>query len=144
MRMSTRGRYALRAMFEITMHDKGVPVSLKHISAAQNISKGYIEQLFIKLRKVGLITTVRGPTGGYLLGKEPKNIAIGDIIRAVESTVAPVCCVIDKCCTKTEECVCHLYWEKLGKKINDFLDSRTLFDLCEEAKSKKLIPSCIE
>ncbi|MCK4307902.1 Rrf2 family transcriptional regulator [candidate division WOR-3 bacterium] len=144
MQMSTRGRYALRAMFEIAMQGKVGPISLKHISKAQNISKGYIEQLFIKLRKVGLITTVRGPTGGYLLGKEPKNITIGDIIRAVESTVAPVCCVINECCDKTEKCVCHLYWEELGKHINDFLDSRTLSDICEEAKSKKLIPSCIE
>jgi Rrf2 family protein len=135
--MSTRGRYALRAMFEITICEEKGPVSLNHISKTQNISRSYLGQLFIRLQKAGLIRSIRGPKGGYLLSKNPGNIPIGDIIRAAEGSIAPVRCVEDsayKYCKRVEKCVCHLYWEKLDKHITDFLNSATLLDLCEEAR----------
>jgi len=143
MQMSTRGRYALRAMFELAMCKGNDPISLNYLSKTESISRKYLGQLFIKLRRAGLITSVRGPKGGYLLSRDPKSISVGDIIRATESTIAPVYCVDENAeshCDREEKCVCHLYWERLEKQIVDFLDSYTLFDLCGEAKREKTPP----
>lgn len=142
MRMSTRGRYALRAMLELAMCVDKEPLSLNHLSKVQDISIRYLEQLFIKLRQGGLITSVRGVNGGYVLSKDPKKITIGDIIRIVEDTVAPAPCVDERNdgdYNRKENCICHLYWKRLEEQIANFLDSSTLFDLCKEAKSKGLV-----
>jgi Rrf2 family protein len=128
-------------MFELAMHERRRPVSLGRISEAQCIPAKYLEQLFIKLRRAGLIMTVMGPVGGYLLSKDPENITIGDILRVAEGVIAPVYCVDEDAgehCEREEKCVCHLYWERLEKNIAEFLDSSTLLDLCEEARSRKL------
>jgi Rrf2 family protein len=141
MQMSTRGRYALRAMFELAMHEGCGPVSLGHISSAQGIPGKYLEQLFGMLRKAGLIKAMRGPAGGYLLSRDAKSISIGDVIRVAEGVIAPVYCVdgdAEERCEREEKCICHLYWERLERHIGGFLDSSTLFDLCEESRGREL------
>ncbi len=138
--MTTRGRYALRAMLETAQCEKDGPVSLKHISDTQDISKKYLGKLFDRLKNAGLVISIRGPKGGYLLGKEPDSISIGAIIRAAEGPITTVRCVeksTNKRCSRLKKCVCHLYWEKLEKHISDFLDSSSLLDLCKGAKDKK-------
>ncbi len=141
MKMSTRGRYALRAMMEIVQCEKDGPVSLKNISKTQDISKKYLGKLFNELKKSRLLISVRGPKGGYLLGKKAEKITIGDIILAVEGPIIQVPCVENSTgrnCTRLEKCVCHLYWETLEKHITDFLDSETLLDLHNKTRKHNI------
>jgi Rrf2 family cysteine metabolism transcriptional repressor len=133
MRLSTRGRYAARAMYDLAVHQHNGPVPLKVISDRQSISEKYLEQLFLKLRRKGLIRSVRGPGGGYLLGKKPGKITVGEILRAVEGPLMPVFCVDDppgKRCKRAQDCRMRLFWKELGQKMLDCLDSQTLEDLC--------------
>jgi Rrf2 family protein len=135
MRLSTRGRYAARAMYDLALHSQKGPVSLRTISARQEISEKYLEQLFLKLRRKGLIRSVRGPGGGYLLGKEARKITVGEILRAVEGPLMPVFCVDDppnKRCHRAEDCRMREFWQELGRKILDCLDSQNLEDLCRK------------
>jgi Rrf2 family protein len=126
-------------MFDLASHSQNGPVSLKRISEREEISLNYLEQLFLKLRKAGLVESVRGPRGGYLLKKEPKEIRISDIARAVEESLAPTSCIeLEKTskCRRIESCIPRLLWKRLGEKILEFLDSTTLADLCEEAERR--------
>jgi Rrf2 family protein len=128
-------------MFELAVREKKGPVSLGQISETQGIANKYLEQLFSKLRNAGLIRAMRGPTGGYLLNRSSADITVGDIIRAAEGAMAPVHCVddtVDSKCDRMGRCVCHLFWERLDRKTVEFLDSNTLSDLCDEARSKGL------
>ena len=139
--MSTRGRYALRAMMEIVQYEKNRPVSLKNISNTQDISKKYLGKLFNKLKKSRLLISVRGPKGGYLLGRNPENISIGDIIRSVEGPITTAPCVessTNRNCRRLKKCTCHIYWENLEKHIMDFLDSETLQDLYNKTKKHNI------
>lgn len=133
MRLTTQGRYAVRAMVDLALHSDSKPVSLKRISERQAISEKYLEQLFRKLRKAGLIQGVRGVQGGYLLGKRPQSINLGEILRSVGECLTPVHC-IDGVCTRQSECAPRLFWRELDRKISTFLDSVTLSDLCKEAR----------
>lgn len=136
MRLSTRGRYATRAMYDLARHRQNGPVSLRTISASQEISEKYLEQLFLKLRRKGLIRSVRGPGGGYLLGKEARKITVGEILRAVEGPLMPVFCVDDppnKRCKRAKDCLMRKFWEDLGRRILECLDSQTLEDLCRQS-----------
>jgi Rrf2 family protein len=106
---------------------------LRSISARQEISEKYLEQLFLKLRRKGLVRSVRGPGGGYLLGRDPQKITMGAILRAVEGPLTPVFCVDDppgKKCKRTESCRMRKFWLELGESILDCLESQTLGDLC--------------
>ena len=94
MKLSTRGRYGLRAMLDIAINQGDGPTTLPSISERQGISVGYLEQLMVPLKKEGLIRSVRGAQGGYLLAREPEKITVGDIIRALEGPIAPVACVM--------------------------------------------------
>ncbi|MDN5348159.1 MAG: Rrf2 family transcriptional regulator, cysteine metabolism repressor [Clostridia bacterium] len=137
MKLSTRGEYGLRAMFELAQRYGQGPVSLKSISERQGISAPYLEQLIASLRKAGLVRSVRGAQGGYILGREPSEIRVGDIIRVLEGPIAPTECVSEKrgetCCTRSETCVARSVWEKVRDSISDVLDSITLADMCDEA-----------
>lgn len=136
MRLSTRGRYAARAMYDLALHRENWPVSLRTISARQEISEKYLEQLFLKLRRKGLIRSVRGPGGGYLLGKDAGKITVGEILRAVEGPLMPVFCVDDppgKRCHRAEDCRMREFWQDLGRRILECLDSQTLEDLCRQS-----------
>lgn len=134
----------MRAMLETAQCEKDGPVSLKHISDTQDISKKYLSKLFNRLKNAGLVISIRGPKGGYLLSREPDKIPIGAIIRAVEGPIATVRCVMNSTherCSRIKKCVCHLYWERLEEHITNFLDSSTLFDLCEEARNREIARS---
>ncbi|HID86029.1 MAG TPA: Rrf2 family transcriptional regulator [Anaerolineae bacterium] len=137
MRLSTRGRYALRAMVDLALHADLGPVPRSEIAERQEISAHYIEQLFVKLRKAGLIESVRGPGGGYILARNAGDIKAGDVIRAVEGPIALVYCVepqTDLPCHRMPRCVTHLLWKRLSKTIEEILDSVTLKDLCDQAR----------
>ncbi|MCK4649255.1 Rrf2 family transcriptional regulator [bacterium] len=134
MRLSTKGQYGVRAMFDLASHFKDNPVPLRQISEREGISLNYLEQLFLKLRKAGLVESVRGPGGGYLLKKRPKEIRISDIARAVEESLVPISCIESQKnpkCHRINTCIPRLLWKELGEKILGFLDSMTLADLLQ-------------
>ena len=134
MRLTTKGRYAVRALFCLSKFQKDKPTPLSIVAKDQNISLNFLEQLFVHLRKNGIVNSVRGPRGGYRLAKEPGEISIGEVLRAVGESTYPVFCTDDdidvkKQCPRADDCVTHLLWIKLGETINDFLDSTTLEEL---------------
>ncbi|MBU4309982.1 Rrf2 family transcriptional regulator, partial [bacterium] len=137
MRLSTKGQYGVRAMFDLASHFKDNPVPLRQISEREGISIDYLEQLFLKLKKAGLVESVRGPGGGYLLKKRPKEIRISDIVKAVEESLAPISCIEphkNPKCHRIDVCIPRLLWKKLGERILEFLDSTTLADLLQTQK----------
>ena len=134
MRLTTKGRYAVRALFCLSKYTADKPTPLSVVAKDQDISLNFLEQLFVHLRKNGIVDSVRGPRGGYKLAKPPKEITIGEVLRAVGESTYPVFCTEDdlpstKQCPRADECVTHLLWIKLGKTINEFLDSTTLEEL---------------
>lgn len=135
MRLSTRGRYGLRAMFDLAMNQSQGPIPLNEIAGRQNISESYLEQLFASMRKEGLVKSVRGAHGGYLLGASPDEIYIGQILRTLEGNIAPADCVReddDAQCSDADACVTRIVWEKIRDSINQVVDSITLEDMIRE------------
>jgi len=131
MKLSTKSRYAVTALFDLFFHQKKGPISAIDISRRQGISIDYLEQLLHVLRKKGLIKSVRGPGGGYLLSKNAKQIKIGDIIRATEGPVSLVDCLDNaNVCKKTGCCSTRSLWKKFSKEIEKVLDKVTLDSLC--------------
>lgn len=120
-------------MFEISRGYPGGPVTIKEISERQDVSVAYLEQILNKLRHAGLIRSVKGPGGGYLLTKEPRDITIASILKELEGPVAITSCLDpEEGCSRVEGCVTHLLWKSLGAKIEAFLETITLKDLLEE------------
>ncbi|HOT92137.1 MAG TPA: Rrf2 family transcriptional regulator [Anaerolineae bacterium] len=137
MRLSTLGRYALRAMVDLALHQDQGPVQRKDIVARQEISSNYLAHLFVKLREAGLIESVKGPGGGYILARSAADISAGDVLRAVEEILEPVFCVDtnpEVYCPRMDACVTHLLWAQLGQRIIELLDSVTLAELCEQSR----------
>jgi Rrf2 family protein len=137
MKLSTKARYALRAMIDLAMHCDQQPVPRKDIARRQEISPHYIEQLFTKLRDAGFIEAVRGPGGGYLLSKRPEDIRVGTLIEAVEEILGPVPCLAAESpfdCARAATCVTRRLWHELGERTYEFLNSITLQNLCDEAR----------
>jgi Rrf2 family iron-sulfur cluster assembly transcriptional regulator len=136
MRLSTKGRYAVMAMADLAAHGEDArPVSLADIAQRQEISLSYLEQLFAKLRKGGLVRSVRGPGGGYRLSRPQNEIRIADIIVAVDEPISATRCRSGspKGCTSTGmRCVTHDLWEELGRQIHVFLSSVSLDDVVEK------------
>ena len=122
MRLTTRGRYAVTAMLDLALHAKSGPVSLADISGRQGISQSYLEQLFSRLRKKGLVDGTRGPGGGYQLGKETVDISVADVIDAVDESVDATKCGGERNCQGTQRCLTHDLWEDLSGQIRNFLD----------------------
>ena len=138
MKVSTRSRYGVNAMFELALgYGKGA-LALKDIAERQQLSEAYLEQLFIRLKKAGLVEGVRGASGGYVLSKPPENISMGDIIRALEGGIAPVDCLEGSACSRglTESCPGRFIWEKVYAGINSVIDSITLKDMQDEFTAK--------
>jgi len=138
MKLTTKGRYAVMAMADIAVNQKLKPVSLKDISLRQNISLSYLEQLFSKLKNRKLVKSVRGPLGGYILEKTPKDIKISNIIFAVDEEVKTLNCNRDSkksCQGKSVRCITHHLWVDLEQHINDFFDSTNLGDLTKQKQS---------
>lgn len=138
MKISTRGRYGLRAMIDLAINEEGEAIPLRVIAERENISEQYLEQLFANLRKSGLVKSVRGAHGGYLLNRKPENITAGDVFRVLEGPVSPVDCVQDGYeCEQSEKCVTHDLWNILSDQIEEVLDSHTLEDFKNKAKKIK-------
>jgi Rrf2 family iron-sulfur cluster assembly transcriptional regulator len=137
MRMSTKAQYAVRAMVSLSLYSEGEPVPLRDISQRESISLTYLEQLFVKLRRGHIVTSVRGPGGGYLLARPAREIQVDEIIDSVEESLVPVSCMDQKNgCACDDQCVTHNVWHGLGERIRQFLSSITLADLTAEAKAK--------
>lgn len=134
MRLSTRGRYGLRAMFHLAQRYGEGPIALKTIADAEDIPEAYLEQLMPKLKKASLVNVVRGAQGGYMLADEPKNISVGDILRSLEGDFAPTACMTgeDVSCKKQGVCTSRIVWERLKKGINDVMNGISLGDMLED------------
>ncbi len=140
MKLSTKGRYGVKAMFDLAQHYGEGPISLKSVAERQDISEHYLEQLVSGLRKTGLVKSVRGAQGGYVLGREPDKIRVGDIVRVLEGPIAPVDCVSEEepdCCEKAEFCITRTIWEKVRDSIAEVLDSITLEDMVQDAAKRE-------
>lgn len=133
MKISSKGRYALRLMLDIAQHDNGTPVRIKDISSRQEISDKYLEQIISILNKAGFVRSIRGPQGGYLLTRKPEEYTVGMILRLTEGSMAPVACLEgeENTCDRSENCVTLRVWERLKDAIDGVLDHITLADLLE-------------
>lgn len=129
MRISTRGRYSLEALLYLALLPEGEFASTRSIAEHTGISDGYLEQLFIPLKKAGLIRGIRGAQGGYLTGRLSAEIRVGDILRAVEGSLEPVGCLSAGTCPSEESCITRHTWGALYREITDCVDSITLADL---------------
>ena len=135
MRMSTKAQYAVRALVSLNLTSDGMPVSIKDISAREQISLNYLEQLFVKLRRGGIVNSVRGPGGGYLLARSAAEIRIDQIIDTVEEALMPLSCMnADGSCGCKMECTTQSVWQGLGNQIRNFLASMTLEDLTNDGR----------
>ena len=129
MKLTTKGRYAVTAMLDLALrYDKGA-VTLADIAKRQGISLSYLEQLFAKLRRSGLVDSVRGPGGGYTLAMEPNKISVAEIIVAINENIDATRCGGEKNCHGDETCLTHQLWEDLSTRIHEFLSGITLGDL---------------
>lgn len=133
MKISTKGRYALRLMLDLAMNNTGEPVRIKEISARQEISDKYLEQIISILNKAGYVKSIRGPQGGYRLSREPEKYTVGMILRLTEGSLAPVPCLDDEInsCNRQDACVTLRLWKMLNNAISDVVDEVTLADLVE-------------
>lgn len=132
--LSTKGRYGLKIMFELSKNYGLGTMSLKDIARNQDLSETYLEQLIAPLRKSGLVKSIRGAQGGYELSREPQEITVGEVIRVLEGPLAPSDCVIDNEpeCSKADYCVTRTIWEKIMESINNVIDSITLKDMIDD------------
>lgn len=133
--LSTKGRYGLKAVFELSLNYGLGPVSLKRISEKYNISENYLEQLFAKLKKSGYIDTIRGAQGGYMLAKDPKELTVGMILRTLEGEMTTSECLSKEICSRESTCATRIIFEKIEKSISDVIDNITLADMYEEHKN---------
>ena len=131
MRVTTKGRYAIRAMYRLAVARKGY-VPVRELARSEGLSEKYLERLFGSLRKAGLVLSTRGPLGGYKLARSPENVSMKEILEAVGETLIPVRCVDEtEYCIKTFDCTISCFWGKFSTYVDDFLDSFTLRDLLE-------------
>ena len=139
MRLTTKGRYGLRAMFELAQDFGQGPVAIKTISERQHLSTHYLEQLLAKLRKDGLIESVRGPGGGYILTKKPADISVGDVVRTLEGPIAMAKCIdeslMSEPCEHVDDCAVRLMWKRISTRIEEVLDAISLEDVKGEVDS---------
>jgi Rrf2 family protein len=138
MRLSTVGRYALRAIVDLALHAGEGPVLCKEIAKRQEISDQYLSQLLLKLKRANLVRSFRGPGGGYTLVRDAAQISARDVLCAVGETLAPVFCVDEgqeSTCRRVGGCPTNWLWARLGQAIHEVLDSVTLADLCERSRS---------
>ncbi|WP_302486826.1 Rrf2 family transcriptional regulator [uncultured Megamonas sp.] len=144
MKVSTKGRYALRTMIDLTVNETGNPIPLKDIANRQNISLKYMEQIISLLIKAKLVKSVRGNNGGYLLAKPSMQYTAGDILRAAEGDMAPIACIENdhSKCKRADYCSVLPFWLGLNKVINGYLDSVTLSELARQAKETNKLFSC--
>ncbi|MCR4781403.1 MAG: Rrf2 family transcriptional regulator [Lachnospiraceae bacterium] len=133
MKISTKGRYATKLMLDLATYNTGSPVSLKDVAKRQDISEKYLEQIISSLSKAGMVRSVRGAQGGYLLTKEPKEYTVGEILEVTEGKIATVDCLRDDgySCDAKNQCVTIRIWEKINDAVKDVVDNITLQDLLD-------------
>lgn len=130
MKISTKGRYALRLMLDLALSDPGVPVPLRDVAQRQDISDKYLEQIVTPLSRAGLVRSVRGAGGGYLLTRAPSEYTVGEILRPLEGSLAPVSCVDgSECCGRADQCVTVEVWREIQQAVAGVVDHITLADL---------------
>jgi Rrf2 family cysteine metabolism transcriptional repressor len=142
MKLSTKGKYGVRAVYEIAKHYGNGPISIKEISERQGISVSYLEQILHKLGKAGLIESVRGPAGGHQLARKPAALTIGDIVRALEGPIALSHCLEpgeSGDCNQADDCVARMVWAKVGAKIEEALDSISFDDLLHQHRAEPVL-----
>ena len=138
MKLTTKGRYAVTAMLDLALHGQEGPVSLAEISTRQEISLSYLEQLFSKLRKHGLVTSTRGPGGGYSVARSLDDVAVSQIIGAVNESVDATQCAGKENCHSHGRCLTHDLWEGLSAQIEDFLSSVSLQDMIDRQRVQRV------
>lgn len=138
MKLTSKGRYAVTAMLDLAFHSQAGPVTLAHISRRQDLSLSYLEQLFTRLRKHDLVRSTRGPGGGYSLSRAAVDIAIAEIISAVDEVVDTTRCNGENNCNKGSRCLTHDLWDDLSNQIYGFLNEITLASLMEEEGIRKV------
>ncbi len=133
MKLSTKGKYGLKAIFELSLHADEGPIPLNIIASKQKIPEQYLEQIFSTLKKSQLIKSVRGAQGGYLLNEDPKKITVGDVLNILEGPVSLSQCIIDEnSCENSNDCSTKIVWEKLKQGIEEVLNSITLQDMIDD------------
>ncbi len=139
MKISTKGRYAIRLMLDLASDTSGKPVSLNDIASRQQISEKYLEQIISVLNKAGYVKSIRGPQGGYQLVKKPEEYTVGMILRTTEGDLAPVSCVGSGAveCDRADGCVTVRIWQKINDAVDNVVDNITLEDLVDWQNEKK-------
>jgi len=137
MKLSTKGRYGIKAMVDLAIHYGVEPISIKSISERQNISEYYLEQLFAPLRKANIIKSVRGAQGGYVLNREPKYITTAEIMEVLEGPVEISDCLDENTCSNIDCCATRGLWARIKESIDSVLESTTLQDLVDDYISLK-------
>ena len=138
MRLTTKGRYAVTAMLDLAFHSQNNPVTLTDIAERQTISLSYLEQLFARLRRAGMVTGIRGPGGGYTLSRQAKEINVADIIVAVDEQIDPTNCGGKGDCQNNKACLTHDLWMGLSNQIRGYLESISLGDLLEQNNTQTI------
>ena len=141
MRITTTSRYGVRALFDVAYHGGGQPTQIKDISRRQKISQRYLEQIFNKLLKAGLLNSRRGPRGGYMLSRDPSESSVGDVISAAQGPIVPVRCLSDdatkrKFCDVFENCITRHVWKQTQNLLIDYYSSVSIADLCALARKQ--------
>ena len=135
MKISTKGRYGLKAVIDMAYRQDEGALSISNIASKNNISESYLEQLFAKLKKADIVKSIRGAQGGYILARDTSDISVGDILRALEGNLNPVDCpdlLGDGKCTGSDSCISKIVWKKINESVNKAVDSITLKSLIEE------------
>lgn len=138
MKITTKGRYGLRALIDLATYSEIEPVSISSIAARQGISERYLEQLMTLLKKAGLIQSIRGAGGGYVLAKNMSEVSVGDVLRALEGNLEPVECTAfreEDSCEAAGGCVTKYVWKKINESINKTVDEISLEQLVKESKA---------
>lgn len=139
-KLSTKGRYGLRALVDLARYSEEEPVSISSISAREDISEGYLEQLMALLKKAGLVKSIRGAAGGYVLARPAGQISVGDVLRALEGKLEPAECAAyhpDEGCQAADSCVTKYVWKKINDSINDTVNGIMLDALVEQSRQLK-------
>lgn len=137
MKLSTKGRYGVKAIVDLAINGKSSPVSIKSISERQHISEYYLEQLFAPLRKAELIKSIRGAQGGYVLNKDPKDITVSDVLNVLEGPIEISECLEEGVCSNSSCCSTRLLWERLKESIDNVTSSITLQDMIDDYDNMK-------
>jgi Rrf2 family iron-sulfur cluster assembly transcriptional regulator len=139
MKFSTKSRYAVMAVVDMGLHSNGKPISLQKISERQNIALNYLEQIFSKLRKECVVSSVKGPGGGYILNKPIQDIQLSVIILAVDGSFKMTrCSQGDKCTPLSGKCATHFIWKGLGKRVLDYFSGISVYDVVKDFEENKI------